>query len=226
MSLKSTFQERLVQAMKSKGLNQNQLAEKAGLSIQSINQYCSNGKNQRLPNLETFQIIADKLEVPYDFLLGKTESMKRENIDISEKLGLSDKAIEALERLVKNDEENITFLDFLFPHVNFEEFIRNCLVYSYYNADILVNGYENEKIVSEEDLQIIAATDYLANKGFIVLGKGEKAYMYKNLAENDCESLIEDYAQKVFRKMNKEKLEELNFLNPNYKILEEETDNA
>lgn len=58
-----------------------------------------------MPDIEKFKIIADFFDVSYDFLLGKSNSTKREYYDIAEKTGLSDESISAL-RLLKEQIDN------------------------------------------------------------------------------------------------------------------------
>jgi transcriptional regulator with XRE-family HTH domain len=48
------------------------------------------------PDMEKFKAIADYFGVSYDYLLGASDSLNRENIDISAKTGLTDAAIQTL----------------------------------------------------------------------------------------------------------------------------------
>lgn len=72
---------------------QPMLAKSIGVTRQTVSLYCT---GQSAPDIETFDKIADYFDVTYDFLLGKSESKKRENVDIHKRTGLSDKAIEIL----------------------------------------------------------------------------------------------------------------------------------
>jgi transcriptional regulator with XRE-family HTH domain len=58
------------------------------------------------PDMEKFKAIADYFGVSYDYLLGASDSLNRENIDISAKTGLTDAAIQTLKNLqdeIKSD---------------------------------------------------------------------------------------------------------------------------
>ncbi|MGI5850367.1 MAG: helix-turn-helix domain-containing protein, partial [Christensenellales bacterium] len=60
---------------------------------QTISLY-ANGETK--PDYEKFKFIADFFQVSYDFLLGETEAIRRQNIDIYEQTGLTDDTIDAL----------------------------------------------------------------------------------------------------------------------------------
>lgn len=76
-----------------------------GLSRPTIGFY-ENG--DRLPDALTLKKISEKCNVPSDWLLGLTDSKQRENIDISKRLGLSDKAIQNI-FYARNDEPRNKF---------------------------------------------------------------------------------------------------------------------
>lgn len=65
------FKERLKELRKSKGLSQKQLAEKAGISVHTINSYES---GRRDPNTKNLQILQDFFQVSQGFLLGDLKS--------------------------------------------------------------------------------------------------------------------------------------------------------
>jgi transcriptional regulator with XRE-family HTH domain len=60
---------------------------------QTISLYANGGTS---PDIEKFKFIADFFNVSYDYLLGESESVKREYIDFAKKTGLSDEAISLL----------------------------------------------------------------------------------------------------------------------------------
>jgi transcriptional regulator with XRE-family HTH domain len=89
------FPSRLRKLRNDKGLSQEQFSKKIGVTKSTISLY-ETGDN--VPDIKTFTKIAEYYQVSFDFLLGKSDSEKRENIDINEKLGLSDEAISQLSR--------------------------------------------------------------------------------------------------------------------------------
>lgn len=62
------------------------------ISATQLNKY-ENPEKSDIMNVENLIAIADYYDVPYEYLLGKSESKKRENINIHERTGLSDNAI-------------------------------------------------------------------------------------------------------------------------------------
>ena len=86
------------------------LAGVVGMTRQGIALYAS---GQTTPDIETFVKIADFFGVSYEYLLGKSNAKKRENVDIHERTGLSDDAIESLISLnhIINDSEGISLVD-------------------------------------------------------------------------------------------------------------------
>ena len=88
------FPTRLRNLRNKKGISQAQLSEEIGVTKSTVSLY-ETGDN--VPDIKTFSKIADFFDVSYDYLLGKSENEKRENIDIGKAVGLSDKAITALQ---------------------------------------------------------------------------------------------------------------------------------
>lgn len=88
-----TFGKRLCVLRSESGLSQEDFGKKIGLSRNSIYNY---ENEKRTPCLEDLVKIAEYFQVSYDYLLCKSDNKRRENTDIGERLGLSDKAIEKL----------------------------------------------------------------------------------------------------------------------------------
>jgi len=87
--------------MKENDVNQTELANAIGVRRQTISLY-ANGQSS--PEIEKLQKIADffrkkGVDVSYEKLLGESENVLRENVDIGDRLGLTDKAIHNLEKL-------------------------------------------------------------------------------------------------------------------------------
>lgn len=109
-----TFGERLAAERKLKGFtSQKAFATELGVSPVSISHW---ENDERKPDYEMFAKIADTLDVSYDYLLGKSISKKRDNINIAERIGLNDTAIETLEEAkvlteFLNDTANVSFME-------------------------------------------------------------------------------------------------------------------
>lgn len=89
------FPKRLRKLLDENSVSQARLADFVGVTRQAISLYAT---GQSTPDINVFCKIADYFDVPYDYLLGKTISKKRENIDINKITGLNDEAIERLKQ--------------------------------------------------------------------------------------------------------------------------------
>lgn len=98
LNVKQMFSTRLKSLREEKGLSQDALAEKIGISRGSISFY---EKAERTPDIEIFNRIADFFNVSLNYLIGKANAGRPENEEISEETGLSDKAITFLREVKK-----------------------------------------------------------------------------------------------------------------------------
>ena len=90
--------ERLKQLRIKKGLKQQELADMFGLSSGTISFYES---EQRKPDIDFIVAIAKYFDVSTDHLLGLTNAIDKENIDISKVTGLNDFSLTILEQSLK-----------------------------------------------------------------------------------------------------------------------------
>ena len=106
------FPKALRELMQETDTTQPMLAGSIGVTRQTISLYCT---GQSTPDIEVFTKIAEYFDVSFDYLLGKFEAKKRENINIQERTGLSDEAIKNLERLnniiSSSETEQISLVD-------------------------------------------------------------------------------------------------------------------
>lgn len=88
------------------GINQEVLAKVLDVKTSTISGYESGYRNL---DIDKLKILAHFFDVPYDYLLGDSDSTERENIQISNELGLNDNAINELRelRISANNEENL-----------------------------------------------------------------------------------------------------------------------
>ncbi len=73
----SVLRTRITETRENKGLNQAQLAEKAGITPAAISQI---EKGHRVPSLPVLHRIASVLEVSLDYLIGKTDKSTIEDL--------------------------------------------------------------------------------------------------------------------------------------------------
>ena len=90
--------ERLKQLRIKNGLKQQELANMFGLSSGTISFYES---EQRKPDIDFIVAIAKYFDVSTDYLLGLTNAIDKENIDISKVTGLNDFSLTILEQSLK-----------------------------------------------------------------------------------------------------------------------------
>ena len=88
------FPTRLRQLMDDTGVSQQALADYVGVTRQAVAQW-KDGKT--IPDMYNFKRIAEFFNIPYEYLLGDTDSKVHENMALADSLGLSDDAIETLE---------------------------------------------------------------------------------------------------------------------------------
>lgn len=96
MKQQKPFPVRLKKLMNETDTTQTTLAKAVGMTRQGIALYIS---GQTTPDIETFVKIADYFNVSYDYLLGYSDAMHRENHDVVEETGLSEKVIVKLKSL-------------------------------------------------------------------------------------------------------------------------------
>jgi len=97
------FPKVLRELMNETNTTQPMLADFIGVTRQTISLYCT---GQSTPDIDILVKIADYFNVSFDYLLGKSEAKKRENINISDKTGLSEIAIETLADCYARDKSN------------------------------------------------------------------------------------------------------------------------
>lgn len=88
------FPKALRQLMNDTNITQPILAEAIGVTRQTISLYST---GQSTPDIDVFLKIADYFNVSFEYLLGRSQAKTKENVDINERIGLSDKAINKLE---------------------------------------------------------------------------------------------------------------------------------
>lgn len=75
------FSARLTQLREERGLTKKEVAEKLNIDQTTYGKY---ELSKRQPDYHTLQLIADFFDVSTDYLLGRTDERKNQNINISE----------------------------------------------------------------------------------------------------------------------------------------------
>jgi len=107
-------------------VSQQEIADYVGVSRQAIAQW-KDGKTN--PDIYNFVKIAEFFKVPYEYLLGETDSRVRENMKLTDELKLSDRAINRLLDWASSEKENKSdiprseILSDLLTYDDFEKFI-------------------------------------------------------------------------------------------------------
>ena len=114
----------LINEKKIEGKTQNDIAKEIGISGSSLSKY-SSGDDK--PNIDIFVKIADYFGVSFEYLYGRTDCRQIENINISEKTGLSEEAIIQL-ALKKDSASYITILNYLIREKKLLKYLINYLV--------------------------------------------------------------------------------------------------
>lgn len=129
------FSERLKKIRTAAKLTQQQFANEIGISVAALSYY-ETGK--RVPDIIFLKKISMYFCIPVDYFLGLTNSTKKENENISNKLGLSDEAIEKIQDFINNNDiedyyENSDVLNRLLENDDFYS-ILNFLTWSGYEC--------------------------------------------------------------------------------------------
>ena len=144
------FPTRLRQLMDDAGASQQALADYVGVMRQAVAQW-KDGKT--IPDMYNFKRIAEFFKIPYEYLLGDTDSKVHENMALADSLGLSDDAIETLEGIKEFSQ-----------HDDEAEYISTPEVVS----RILCNGYFDEflKLIQASVVDYRKFQEYVQHEGF------------------------------------------------------------
>jgi len=172
-------------------VSQQEIADHVGVTRQAIAQW-KDGKTN--PDVYSFVKIAEFFKVPYEYLLGETDSKVRENMKLAEDLKLSDRAIERLldwalaEKETKSDIPRSEILSDLLTGGDFEKFI-DCV--RKYIAEYLGHRfYEDEQNNNESLLHADASLDlspyeldqHARTIGHRVIGAGDFSDLFRHQA--------------------------------------------
>lgn len=180
----NAFSERLMMLRRKKGLAQDELAQKIGVSSKTINSW-EGGKFANGGGLKVANIIAlcNALGCDFDYLFGKIDLPTKIDTDIQTETGLSERAID---RLRDEGQESRVFRETL------SELIESPLFYSLVLGIADYKRYmsfspEMRADVGSENISISDLSRMITPAGWAVLSSGDAAeYWLQRAYETFC----------------------------------------
>lgn len=115
----------------SRSISQAELSKVLGISRQAISSYLN---ESTMPTIDKIDAIADFFDVTTDYLIGRTDSMRAENQNMADELGLSDESIDILRTLKREREKykyhplNTFMVNIWSPLGSIDRYIKSCPV--------------------------------------------------------------------------------------------------
>lgn len=125
MDTRKIFPFRLAELRKERGLTQGELADRIGISRQSVTLY---ERETRIPDIEVLAEIASFFGVTADYLIGLSDARTHETEDISARTGLSETAVEVLEFYRELNEGAEAYINDSTPAVLVSEMLESSMV--------------------------------------------------------------------------------------------------
>ena len=211
------FPTRFRELLSERDVNQQEIADFIGVKRQTIAQW-KDGKT--VPDIYNFQRLVEFFNLPYEYLLGDTDSRAKENIDIANNLGLSDEAIETLKNWVQEsieriDDKGIKCSDIMTYLLSNEDFV-SLVEYIKKSIDEEISDLDYEKnqlryevemygklkgFVGKEyflDHSYIKETEFLARKeGKRIIDTSDLAHFYAYKAAALFNGIISDFSEQL-----------------------------
>lgn len=178
------FPSRLRSLIEQRATSQTELAKVLGITRQAVSSY---SLGTTVPDIEKFEKMADYFGVSFDYLIGRSSSKRRDNIDISEKLGLSEYAIERLKQL-KSMGFSALLSDLIF-NSNFTSAIYQ--MHEMLSLD-LKDGYN--AIVTKDDMDKLANGEKVHSQFF---SSGVFRNMFTTKAKQDMGKAIDEILEEA-----------------------------
>jgi transcriptional regulator with XRE-family HTH domain len=175
----SIFASRLRDLMDSRKVTQSNLAERTGITRQTISQYMD---GSTMPNVETLHSMCVYFDVPSDYLLGRTDSISNDitNQSIQDKTGLTSESIKTLEKTNHNRSPyqfNRTYKKYYIDFVNYvlsdKRFLLDLpeALHSYYETKIYeYNGEFVSKEIRTSRYILMSIIEELIDDCFVAFG--------------------------------------------------------
>lgn len=201
---KHPFPKRLSQLMVDYNASQQAVADAVGVSRQAVAQW-KEGKT--IPDMNNFQKLAAYFQVPYEYLLGDTESRTQENVALSDSLGLSDEAIDHLRAIrlqssLEADTLHISKSEIASRFIASDEFDS---LLALVQASVLDHCKFEESLRSEQLADLVAAEQreeqvYSAT-GRAVVGMGEMPAFHLYRAQEVMKKIVERISEDCYHEM-------------------------
>lgn len=201
---KHTFPIRLSWLMADYNASQQSVADAVGVSRQAVAQW-KEGKT--VPDMCNFQKLAAYFQVPYEYLLGDTESRIQENVALSDSLGLSDEAIHHLRAIrltssLEADALRISKSEIASRFIASDEFDSFLALVQ---ASVLDHCKFEESLRSDQLAALVAAEQqeeqaYSAT-GRAVVGMGEMPAFHLYRAQELMKKIVERISEDCYHEM-------------------------
>lgn len=134
------------------GYTQELFADKAGISLSALKKYIS---NKTIYDCNILLVFAELLDCSLDYLMGLTDTPKRELQTVKDMTGLSDEVIEYIQNLytLKDNKANMIMIKTINAIIGDSELMNRLMMYLYgYEVDELNELYNAFKELLQEDL--------------------------------------------------------------------------
>jgi transcriptional regulator with XRE-family HTH domain len=187
-------------------VSQQEIADHVGVSRQAISQW-KNGVT--IPDMYHFRKVAEFFNVPMEYLYGETESRVKENLTVSDDLGLSDQAVTVLKEWAseKVDAKDIlslaptskVFSDII-TNGEFKQFIDRIRLYIVEHIEQGLHENVNQEFYDDEKAKALTERDadsYARLSGMRAIKAEDLSTFYKYQAMEALERALyampEDY---------------------------------
>lgn len=144
-------------------VSQQEIADYVGVSRQAVAQW-KDGKT--IPDMYNFKKVAEFFKVPMEYLYGETDSRVKENLALSQSLGLSDRAIAKLQAWSKIERKGTSFpiseiISDIIADDDFDNSIKwmQQVISEYIEHRLHVEYDENKTFYPDEGVQTWTAQD-------------------------------------------------------------------
>ena len=195
--VKDTFSKRLRDIRTKAKLSQAQFADMLGISVAALSYY---ERGERIPDIVFLYKVQICFNIPDGYLLGNTDTLNKSYIDISDKLCLSDAAID---KIIKYADEN----DYYFNGDTFNTLsglLEDDEFYSVINLLTWSNIDSQLRYPDEEYIKYIAAKKFIS----LIESIQERGYCIPKIGPISQSQIIQkDYIDWLIEKLDNKTME-------------------